>query len=131
MTLPDGIAPDDGVVGSALELVGLAEIEALMAAGAEAVFTNRELAYARARADPARRLAARLCAKRAALRLLGGDLPLTEIEVVRADYGPPSLALGERARLRLTALDAARCLVSLTHERRHAAALVLLLRTAG
>jgi holo-[acyl-carrier protein] synthase len=131
MTLAGGVAPEDGVVGSALELVALAEVETLLAAGAETVFSARELAYARARADPARRLAARLCAKRAALRLLGGDLPLTEIEVVRADYGPPSLGLGERARRRLAALDAERCLVSLTHERRHAAALVLLLRTAG
>jgi phosphopantetheinyl transferase (holo-ACP synthase) len=51
-----------------------------------------------------------------------------EVEVVRGDYGPPRLALAGRARERLLALGASRALVSLTHERRHAAALVLLLR---
>jgi holo-[acyl-carrier protein] synthase len=118
----------DGVLASAVEVVSLAEAEALLAAGAEAVFTPEELAYARARVDPARRLGARLAAKRAAVRLLGGAAEPREVEVVRGDYGPPRLRLGGRAGERMHALGASRALVSLTHERHDAAALVLLLR---
>ena len=121
-------APEDGVVGSAVEIVALEEAEALLASGADAVFSPGELAFARARSDPGRRLAARLAAKRAAVRLLGGGSLPREVEVVRGDYGPPRLELAGRARERLAALGASRALVSLTHERRHAAALVLLLR---
>jgi holo-[acyl-carrier protein] synthase len=121
-------APEDGVVGSAVEIVALEEAEALLAEGADAVFTPGELAFARARSDPGRRLAARLAAKRAAVRLLGGGAAPSEVEVVRGGYGPPRLELAGRARERLAALGASRALVSLTHERQHAAALVLLLR---
>ena len=120
--------PEDGVVATAVELVTLAEAEGLLAKGGDGVFSDRELAFARARVDPARRLAARLAAKRAAVRLLGEGVLEREIEVVRADYGPPRLQLSGGARERLLALGASRALVSLTHERRHAAALVLLLR---
>jgi len=123
-----GSQAEDGVVASAVEVVGIDEAEALLAAGGGSVFSEGELAFARARADPARRLAARLAAKRAALRVLGPAVAEREIEVVRADYGPPRLRLAGRARERLTALGASHALVSLTHERRHAAALVLLLR---
>jgi holo-[acyl-carrier protein] synthase len=120
---------DDGVAASALEVLAIDEVGALLAAGAgESVFTPGELAYAAARADPERRLAARLAAKRAACRALGGGLTEAEVEVVRGEYGPPSLRLSDPARARMAALGAARALVSLTHERRHAAALVLLIR---
>jgi holo-[acyl-carrier protein] synthase len=124
----DPEAAAEGVVASAVEIVALAEAESLLAAGAEAVFTAEELAYARARADPARRLGARLAAKRAAVRLLGGGSEPREVEVVRGDYGPPRLRLGGRAGERMLALGASRALVSLTHERHDAGALVLLLR---
>ena len=50
---------------------------------------------------------------------------------MRGDYGPPRLRLCGGARERLAALGASHALVSLTHERRHAAALVLLLRDPG
>lgn len=118
----------EGVLASAVEIVPLAEAEALLAAGGEAVFTPEELAYARARVDPTRRLGARLAAKRAAVRLLGRPSDLREVEVVRGAYGPPRLRLGGRAGERMRALGASRALVSLTHERNDAAALVILLR---
>lgn len=92
------------------------------------MFSAAELRYARERSDPGRRLAARLAAKRAACRLLGGTASEAEVEVVRAEYGPPALRLRGAARERMRALGASRTLVSLTHERAHAAALVLLLR---
>lgn len=120
---------EEGVVASAVCVVALEEVEALLAqGGGSSVFSDGELAFAHARVDPARRLAARLAAKRAAVRLLGPDAREREVEIVRGDYGPPRLRLHGGARERLTTLGAARALVSLTHERRHAAALVLLLR---
>jgi holo-[acyl-carrier protein] synthase len=127
----DESAEQDGVVASAVEVAPLEVVEELLAGDAASVFSRQELAYARARVDPERRLAARLCAKRAAVRALGGDVTLDDVEVVRGTHGPPSLRLSARALARLAQLGAARALVSLTHERRHAAALVLLVRDAG
>jgi phosphopantetheinyl transferase (holo-ACP synthase) len=115
---------EDGVVAEALEILEIGEVESLL--GASSVFTLGERAYAFARSDPTRRLAARLAAKRAAARLLG--VPLGEIEVVRGGGGPPRLRLSDRARESLRALGASRALVSLTHGETHAAASVLLLR---
>jgi holo-[acyl-carrier protein] synthase len=119
--------PDDpdGVVASAVARVDVAEAEQLLAED-ETVWSPAELAYARARSDPARRLAARLAAKRAACRALGNGVVGADVEVVRGEYGPPALRLSPVARARLDALGATHALVSLTHERRHAAALVVL-----
>ena len=119
---------EDGVVASGLELVEVAEAEALLATGGAGAFSEGEMLYARQRSDPGRRLAARLAAKRAACRLLGGDVGEADVEVVRGHYGPPSLRLSGAAEERLRARGATRALVSLTHERAHAAALVLLVR---
>ncbi len=129
--LADESAEHEGVVASAVEVAPLDVVEALLAGDPASVFSQRELAYARARVDPERRLAARLCAKRAAARALGGEVTLDDVEVVRGEHGPPWLRLSARARARLARLGAARALVSLTHERRHAAALVLLVRDPG
>jgi holo-[acyl-carrier protein] synthase len=120
---------DDGVVASDVAIVEVEEAARLLAAGDVGLFSEGELRYARERVDPARRLAARLAAKRAARSLLGGDADEREIEVVRGAYGPPALRLSGAAGERLRALGASRALVSLTHERSHAAALVLLLRS--
>jgi holo-[acyl-carrier protein] synthase len=118
-------------VASDVAVVEVEEAERLLASGGGGVFTAGEILYARARADPGRRLAARLAAKRAARRLLGGDAAEREVEVVREAYGPPSLRLTGAAAERMRALGASRALVSLTHERTHAAALVVLLREGG
>jgi holo-[acyl-carrier protein] synthase len=117
---------DDGIVASAIAVVSVEEAEARLAAGETDEFTPGELAYARARSDPARRLAARLAAKRAARLALGPPVAEADVEVVRGEYGPPALRLSPAGQARLRALGAARALVSLTHERRHAAALVVL-----
>lgn len=120
---------DDGVVASAVEVLAIADaLPSMTAPPAESPFSDDERAYAFARSDPERRLAARLAAKRAALRLLGGGLELRDVEVLRGRGGPPRLRLSPRAQERLAALGAATTLVSLTHERRHAAAAVLFLR---
>jgi holo-[acyl-carrier protein] synthase len=122
---------DEGVVASGVDVVEVEEAERLLAAGGGGAFTEAELLYARRRVDPGRRLAARLAAKRVARRLLGGDTVEGETEVRRGEHGPPSLLLSGAAAERMRALGASRALVSLTHERRHAAALVVLLREGG
>jgi holo-[acyl-carrier protein] synthase len=119
---------DDGVVASAREVLAIAEVTRLLSAAGPGAFSPGEQAYAHSKVDPERRLAARLAAKRAALRLLGGGLAERDVEVVRGRGGPPSLQLSPRATERLHALGATSVLVSLTHGETHAAASVLLLR---
>jgi phosphopantetheinyl transferase (holo-ACP synthase) len=120
------MAEVEGVVASAVEVLEIHEVTPLLAEGA--AFTAAERAYAASKSDPERRLAARLAAKRAACRLLGDGIGLEDVEVVRGLGGPPGLRLSPRAHARLVRLGAGQALVSLTHERRHAAAAVVFLR---
>jgi phosphopantetheinyl transferase (holo-ACP synthase) len=120
-------APEDGVLAHALELVAISEAVDLMPTGA---FSQAERAYALSKSDPERRLAARLAAKRAALRALGGTLRLEDVEVLRSRGAAPSLRLSPAARARLAAIGAHVLRVSLTHGQTHAAAVVLALRTS-
>ncbi len=112
------------MIAEAVEVVEMAAEVGL--AGRHDVFTARELAYAAAKTDPERRLAARLAAKRALVRLLGGDVAPEEVEIVRGRGGPPRVALAPRAAARLEALGARDVLVSLTHGETHAGAVVVL-----
>lgn len=112
----------------ALEVVAIEDVAAL-GDGVTALFSPGERAYAESKSDPDRRLAARLAAKRAAVRALGGGLPLASVEVRHARGGPPTLRLAAGAASRLHQLGGDAVLVSLTHGVRHAAASVLLLRT--
>jgi holo-[acyl-carrier protein] synthase len=120
--------PAEGVVARALVVLEIEEVERLLAAGGRGPFTDAELDYARSKSDPPRRLAARLAAKRAAREIL--DVPEEDVEVVAGRGGPPTLRLSGPAAARVRARGGGRLLLSLTHERRHAAAVVLLL-TAG
>jgi holo-[acyl-carrier protein] synthase len=117
---------DPDLLAEALEVLEISEVTRL---GKEvsSIFTEGELAYAHSKSDPERRLAARLAAKRAALRLLGDDLPLDGIEVLKGRGGPPQLRLSRQAAQRLAERGARAALVSLTHSRHHAAASVVLL----
>ena len=119
---------DDDVVAEAVEVLPIADVTPLLAGGGAGPFSEAELAYARAKSDPERRLAARLAAKRAAVRLLGGDVVESDVEVLRAPGGAPRLRLSPRAEAALRKAGAASALVSLTHGREHAAASVLLVR---
>lgn len=115
------------MVAERVEVVEIAEVGALMGDG-RGPFTAAELAYARDKSDPERRLAARLAAKRAAAALLGAGMGEGEVEVLRSPGQPPRLRLSPRAEERLRVLGAERTLVSLTHGREHAAAAVLFVR---
>jgi holo-[acyl-carrier protein] synthase len=121
-------ADADDVVAQAVEVLPIAEVAPLLAGGGHGPFSEGEMAYARDKSDPERRLAARLAAKRAAVRLLGGGVAEADVEVVRAAGGAPRLRLSARAEDELRKTGAGRALVSLTHGRAHAAAAVLLLR---
>lgn len=114
------------MVARALEVVAIDEVAALREAD---VFSPRERGYAESKSDPERRLAARLAAKRAAVRALGGGVPLAAVEVRHGRGGPPTLELAAQAASRLRQLGGDAVLVSLTHGVRHAAASVLVLRT--
>jgi holo-[acyl-carrier protein] synthase len=98
---------------------------------ADRIFSEAELAFARARAHPAQHLATRFAAKEAALKALGlGGLRLHEVEVVGGGDEAPRLALHGRA----AAVAAERGLaleVSLTHAREVAGAVVIARPTAG
>lgn len=119
--------PAEGVLARALVVLEIEEAARLLAREAASVFTEGELAYARSKSDPERRLAARLAAKRAVREMLGEDLALDEVDVVGRRGGPPTLRLSSRAEARVRERGGRRLLVSLTHERRHAAAVVLVL----
>ena len=119
---------DDGVIAETIEVLPIAEVASLLAGRGPAPFSDAELAYARDKSDPERRLAARLAAKRAAVRLLGPGVAESDIEVVRVPGGAPRLRLSARARAALAKAGAGAALVSLTHGREHAAAAVLLVR---
>jgi holo-[acyl-carrier-protein] synthase len=120
---------DDGVVAEAVEVLAISEVALLLRSPGGGPFTAGELAYARDKSDPERRLAARLAAKRAGVRLLGPGIEESDVEVMRAPGAAPRLRLSARAEERLRARGALSSLVSLTHGREHAAALVLLLRS--
>ncbi len=89
---------------------------------AERVFTSAERDYAKARARPARHLAARFAAKEAVVKALGlsGGFGLSQIEVVAGK--PPSVRLSGRAA---GAAAGRRVEVSLTHSRDFAAAVAI------
>ena len=116
------------MIAETFEILPIADVGPLLAEGGRGPFTDAELAYARDKSDPERRLAARLAAKRAAVRLLGGGVVEADVEVVRVPGRPPQLRLSARAQGELRKAGAGRALVSLTHGREHAAAAVLLLR---
>jgi len=123
-----GGGADHGVIAETLEVIEIAEVRALLERGRTDEFSEKEWTFARSKSDPERRLAARLAAKRATSRLLGGAVPAAEIEVVRAPGHAPEIVLSSSAQARLHALGARRVLVSLTHGRTHAAAAIVLAR---
>ena len=90
---------------------------------AERVFTDAELDYANHRGRPARHLAARFCAKEAAVKALGtGPLGLRQVEVVAGT--PPRLELSGAAATAASERGV-ELEVSLSHEREMAVAVVV------
>src|SRR6188768_633189 len=111
----------DGVRAESTVVVAISDVSAVN----PGAFSPRETAYASSKSDPERRLAARLAAKQAAIAALGGGLELRDVEVVRGRGGPPWIELSDRGRRRLAEIGGDRVLVSITHGRAHAAAIVI------
>ena len=94
------------------------------------VFTDGEWAYCLSRHDPAASLAARFSAKEATMKALGlgwgGGIYFRDIEVTKGHAGAPGLALHRQAQRFAEARGATHLHVSLTHDRTHALAIVLI-----
>ena len=95
------------------------------------IFTDGEAAYALAHVDPAMHFAARAAAKEATYKALSGNqlaraVGWREIEVCLRDDGAPYLVLHDRAKERATELGVSRMLISLTHSKAAAVAVVVL-----
>ena len=93
------------------------------------VFTEREIAYCRARRRATQSFAARFAAKEAAMKALGtghsNGVTWRTIEVVRR-HGPPQLEFHGAAASRLAVMTGERALLTLTHSETVALAHVIL-----
>lgn len=110
-----------------IDLVEIARIERALErrpALAERLFRPDELTGARRRRRPGRHLAARFAAKEAAIKALGGGCGPRDVEVTGGGVRPPELVLHGRARAEAEARGVD-LVVSLTHSRESAAAVVL------
>ncbi|HEU0013253.1 MAG TPA: holo-ACP synthase [Longimicrobium sp.] len=122
------------IVGVGLDLVRIARVEDFVRRRGERalrrVFTAAEQARCASSRAPAESLAARFAAKEAFFKALGTGWGTggrwTEVEVVSAPSGAPSLRLSGRAAETAAARGVARIHLSLTHSDDTAAAVVVL-----
>lgn len=122
------------IVGTGMDLIQIERIRGFQtrrgARGLARLFTEAELGYCLAQADPAPSLAARFAAKEAFFKAVGlgwgtgGDW--RDIEVCRNERGAPSLELCGRAAEAARARSATRFHLSLTHTADVAGAFVVL-----
>lgn len=122
------------IIGTGMDLVSVARFDAFLRRrgepGLRRLFTPSELEYCRGLARPTPSLAARFAAKEAFLKALGtglaGGLRWTEVEVVRAPSGQPTLRLHGAAAASAGRSGASRFHLSISHTDELAGAFVLL-----
>jgi holo-[acyl-carrier protein] synthase len=122
------------ILGIGIDRIEIARVRAAFERHCERfhrrVFTDAEWAYCLTRPDPASSLAARFSAKEAAMKALGlgwgGGIVFRDIEVTKGHAGKPGLALRREAKRFADARSATRFHVSLTHDRTHAMAFVII-----
>jgi len=122
------------ILGIGIDVVAIARIAKSLADGEGSfearVFTPRERAACRDRADRVQALAARFAAKEACCKALGIGLgqgiALDGVEVIGGEGSPPDLRLTGTAAERAQALGVRRVHVTLSHESDLAAAVVVL-----
>jgi holo-[acyl-carrier protein] synthase len=110
------------IIGLGLDATEIARVEGLIARYGDRflrrVYTDREIAYCRARRRAAESFAARFAAKEAAMKALGTGhtrgVTWRSIEVVRR-HGPPQLEFHGAAQARLAALHGDGALLTITH----------------
>ncbi len=124
------------VIGVGIDLVSVPRVQRLLERHGDRVLerllTESERAYCRTKVHPAQNVAARVAAKEAAFKALALDqdalrIGWTELEVERDADGRPRLTLHGRAAAAASRLGVTSSSLSLTHEREHAAAIVVLL----
>ena len=125
------------IVGIGIDIVEIDRMRRMLDAQSDRLvgrlFTAAETRYAMAHVEPALHFAARVAAKEATYKALSGN-PLAravgwrEIEVLLREDGAPYLMLHGRARDRSAELGVANTLVSLTHSKTAAVAVVILER---
>lgn len=93
-------------------------------------FTENEILYCKDKAHAAEHFAVRFAAKEALLKALGtgfiGNLDFKQIEIVNNSDGKPILNLYGAALEKANELGATKYHVSLSHEKKHAIAFVIL-----
>jgi len=122
------------ICGLGVDLVRIGRFEKLLDSGKTAVieriFTRAERDYALARKFPAPHLAARFAAKEAFLKALGlglrDGLSWQDLEVVRDQFGKPSLVLSGRALELFRERGATALHLSYSHDGDYATATVIL-----
>ena len=123
------------IEGIGVDLVDVARVERMLDRFGERVLrrllTPAERTYCVERAHQAPHVAARIAAKEAAFKALARDadarrIGWTELEVVRDDDGRPGMRLHGRAHAAAARHGVRKVHVSITHERAHAAACVIL-----
>ena len=122
------------VIAVGIDLVDVERVARMLERDAERcaarLLTEGEWAYCSEMKRPAPHVAVRLAAKEAAFKALAGSddaraIGWREIEVVHGAHRRPELRLHGRATDRLAALGGGRVLVSLTHSRVTAGAVVV------
>jgi len=126
------------IVGIGLDVVELERIAEIHARHGERFvgrFCRAGECQPRRRAALIEHLGGLFAAKEAVLKALGTGwaqgLALSQVEVVRSAEGAPSIRLHGAAARRRADLGGGRLLVSITHERRYAAAVAILEGPAG
>ena len=93
-------------------------------------FTEAERAYADAKNDPTERYAARWAAKEAVMKAMGvglGEVTMSDIEVVKADNGAPSIVLHGTAARKAAELGITELKITMTHTESLAQAIAIAL----
>jgi holo-[acyl-carrier protein] synthase len=123
------------ITGIGVDLVDVARVERMLGRFGERVLarllTPGERAYCVSCARPAEHVAARIAAKEAAFKAMARDadglrIGWTELEVERDADGRPSLRFHGRARAAADRFRVTDVHLSITHERAHAAAFVIM-----
>ena len=122
------------IVGLGIDLIELGRVRKTVERFGERflkrVYTDGEIRYCYAKADPIPSLAGRFAVKEAAMKALGTGYSrgvwFRRIEVARRKGEAPTLLFHEAAQDRADAMGVARASISITHERDMAAAIVIL-----
>jgi holo-[acyl-carrier protein] synthase len=125
---------DRVIVGTGIDLCDIARIRRAVDSAhgerlIERVFTAREIAYARKKASPYERFAARFAAKEAGMKALGtgwrNGVTWHDLEVTNLPSGRPTLTLHGRAAEIAEKLRVRNIALSITHTAEQAMAMVI------